>query len=193
MREHSAYGAAMQAAYACRMSDDSTPSLRRQRRQQKLNVLLKLKGGPTKVAADVGTPRSHLSAMSLGTRGVGDQIAAKLEAYYKLPSGWFDQVETQSWPFSIAIDRFLMLKPADRDFVEQRLEEAIVLCEFRLTQMADLSEQAFQKPPVIATTAPPVRKNRDRLIDLTGTEAKRGSTGSKAFGLSKSGRRRDPK
>lgn len=97
-REHSAYGAVMQAAYACRMSDDLSP--RQRRRQQKLIQLLVEVGGPTQAAIDTGTQRSHFSALKAGSRGLGDELAAKLERVYKKPEGWFDEPESNPWPFS---------------------------------------------------------------------------------------------
>lgn len=43
------------------------------------------------MARESGTPKSHFSAMVNGSRGMGDGLAAKLEALYAKPSGWFDQ------------------------------------------------------------------------------------------------------
>ena len=95
-REHSAYGRVMQAAYARPMTEISE---RRRRRQEKLIALLEEIGGPTKAAEATGTPRSHISAMKAGTRGVGDGLAAKLERQYGKPPGWFDD-PLMYWPFS---------------------------------------------------------------------------------------------
>lgn len=96
-----------------------------------------------------------------------------------------------SWPFSIEIGRFLALNPSDREQVEQRLEEAITLCELRLGQLADLSGQAFPDSGVRVTNASPARGS---FIDLTAPiESKSGSTTRQARGLSKQGRGRDPK
>jgi phage repressor protein C with HTH and peptisase S24 domain len=52
--------------------------------------LLAEAGGPTQVELETGTPKSHLSAITGGRRGVGDELAAKLEAAYNKPTGWFD-------------------------------------------------------------------------------------------------------
>lgn len=38
----------------------------------------------------VGTPKSHISALLAGNRGVGDDLAAKLEAKMEKPPGWMD-------------------------------------------------------------------------------------------------------
>lgn len=47
-------------------------------------------GGATQVAIESGTPKSHISALVNGTRAVGDKLAAKFEALYGKPIGWFD-------------------------------------------------------------------------------------------------------
>ena len=111
-REHSAYGADMQVAYAQRMAGES---LRRARRRANLEKLLKEIGGATKAETDTGTPRTHFVAMEKGRRGLGDALAAKLERAYGKPPGWFDQPEhTAIWPFSLELqDEVLNLPPED--------------------------------------------------------------------------------
>lgn len=65
-------------------------SPRRLRRKAKLIDLLAEFGGATEVARATGTPKSHLSAMVSGARGLGDELAEKLEKKYGKPTGWFD-------------------------------------------------------------------------------------------------------
>lgn len=54
-------------------------------------MLLAEFGGPAQVARESGTPKSHFSAMSAAKRGLGDDLAEKLETLYNKPAGWFDQ------------------------------------------------------------------------------------------------------
>lgn len=78
----------MQVAYASQM--DETESPRKKRRRLRLEQLLLEFGGAAQVARESGTPKSHFSAMTSGARGLGDALAAKLEAIYNKPLGWFD-------------------------------------------------------------------------------------------------------
>lgn len=79
----------MQLAYACLMDDAETP--RKKRRRLRLELLLREFGGAAQVARETGTPKSHISAMTSGARGLGDALAAKLEGIYNKPEGWFDE------------------------------------------------------------------------------------------------------
>ena len=47
-------------------------------------------GGVVALGRLVGTPKSHISALAAGARGVGDGLAAKLEATMQKPAGWMD-------------------------------------------------------------------------------------------------------
>lgn len=77
----------MQFAYSSRMT---IKSFRHLRRQANLEVLVKEFGGPSAFADLVGTPKSHISALLSGARGVGDQLAAKIERKCNRPHGWMD-------------------------------------------------------------------------------------------------------
>ena len=69
-------------------------SLRRARRRARLRELIDANGGQTQVALEIGTPKSHLSAMLSGKRGLGDELAEKLEKHYGKPPGWFDAFDS---------------------------------------------------------------------------------------------------
>ncbi|WP_339091152.1 S24 family peptidase [Variovorax paradoxus] len=69
---------------------ESPESPRRIRRRERLKQLLADEGGAAAVARIVDTPRSHLSAITAGSRGLGDALAAKLEMAFNKPAGWFD-------------------------------------------------------------------------------------------------------
>jgi len=53
-------------------------------------MLLAEYGGAAQVARESGTPKSHFSAMVNASRGLGDDLAAKLEQLYGKQIGWFD-------------------------------------------------------------------------------------------------------
>ena len=88
--EHTAYQCVMQVAYIKKVEKLESP--RRQRRKMQLVSLIAEYGGASQVARESGTPKSHLSAIVAGRRGVGDELAKKLEGIYAKPEGWFDAV-----------------------------------------------------------------------------------------------------
>lgn len=88
--KHTAYQKDMQVAYARKM--EKSESLRRARRRKRLEELLSEFGGAAQVARESGTPKSHFSAMLAAKRGLGDELAEKLEILYAKPRGWFDLV-----------------------------------------------------------------------------------------------------
>lgn len=82
----------MQHAYHSDMKKDESP--RRARRRARLGELIAEVGNATQLANECGTPKSHISAMLAGTRGLGDVMASKLELLYAKPAGWFDQSDS---------------------------------------------------------------------------------------------------
>jgi hypothetical protein len=60
------------------------------RRRENLRLLTHEAGGVTALGLLTDTPKSHLSAILSGRRGVGDLLAAKIERRMGKPSGWFD-------------------------------------------------------------------------------------------------------
>lgn len=90
----------MQVAYIRAMTTKLT-SLAKLRRQRKLKQLLgeieaergSDRGAIAQLAAEVGTPSSHISAMANGARGVGDDLAKRLAEARGKPEGWFDSPE----------------------------------------------------------------------------------------------------
>ena len=78
----------MQVAYATKMEKVESP--RRVRRRLRLQELIEANGGAAQVARESGTPKTHFSAMLAGKRGLGDELAEKLERLYTKPEGWFD-------------------------------------------------------------------------------------------------------
>lgn len=79
----------MQVAYYLKMKKDESP--RRARRRVRLGELISEVGSATQLANESGTPKSHVSAMLSGARGLGDAMAEKFEMLYAKPPGWFDQ------------------------------------------------------------------------------------------------------
>lgn len=79
----------MQPAYASGVKISSPRHLNRMRR---LGELVEEAGGATALATKVGTPKTHISALLGGKRGIGDTLAAKLERKCDKPAGWMDQL-----------------------------------------------------------------------------------------------------
>jgi hypothetical protein len=83
----------MQHAYA---SGVKITSPRHLRRRERLNELVDTVG-QTRLANEIGTPKSHLSALQAGKRGIGDDLAAKLDRFgveeLGKPPGWLDATE----------------------------------------------------------------------------------------------------
>ena len=77
----------MQLAYAPGVKISSPRHLRR---KDRLDILVREAGSASALAVRVGTPKSHISAMQAGNRGVGDDLAAKLELKMGKPVGWMD-------------------------------------------------------------------------------------------------------
>lgn len=132
----------MQVAYARPMDGES---LRRARRREKLEQLLKEIGGPTQAELETGTPRTHFVAMSKGRRGVGDALAAKLEAHFGKPAGWFDQGADSSWPFSEELrKKVLALKAEELIQLETVIRAALRMRE----QIVSLAPHTTQTPSI---------------------------------------------
>lgn len=88
MPKHNAQLPVMQPAYAVQMAKD-TP--RKARRRENLALLIQEIGSPTELSVLVGTPKSHISAIQAGNRGIGDELAAKLERITGKAPGWMDE------------------------------------------------------------------------------------------------------
>lgn len=119
-REHSAYRPVMQAAYSVGMAYDSP---RHVRRRENLRRLLEENGGAAQVAREVGTPKSHFSAILASRRGLGDDLAKKLEDAYGKTPGWFDKEARSDWPFSPELHEKVLLLSED---ARRRLEPVVL-------------------------------------------------------------------
>lgn len=86
--KHSAQPPVMQYAYD---HDMAISSVRHVRRKVNLERLVDDAGGATALAQLVGTPKSHISALLSGSRGIGDKLALKLERKCGKPDGWLDE------------------------------------------------------------------------------------------------------
>jgi transcriptional regulator with XRE-family HTH domain len=74
-------------------------SLRRWRRRLRLEALCDEADGVVELAERTGTPRTHVSALLAGRRGIGDELAQKMEAAFDKPAGWMDEgVDEQPAP-----------------------------------------------------------------------------------------------
>ena len=79
-------------------------SPRQNQRRAQLQKLIEEAGQAADLSRLSGTPNTHLSAILAGRRGIGDQLAAKLEAVMGKPAGWMDQatVAVPGYPISTA-------------------------------------------------------------------------------------------
>ncbi|MGM9487915.1 hypothetical protein [Ideonella sp. YS5] len=79
-------------------------SPRQNQRRAQLQRLIEEAGQAADLSRLSGTPNTHLSAILAGRRGIGDQLAAKLEAVMGKPAGWMDQatVTMPGYPASTA-------------------------------------------------------------------------------------------
>jgi hypothetical protein len=77
---------------------DETATARpyRQARAIRLQALIAEAGGTTALADLSGTPKSHISAMSSGAKGIGDTLADKFEQVMNKPRGWMDSTQQTS-------------------------------------------------------------------------------------------------
>lgn len=101
----------------------SFDSPRQTRRREKLRLLLGSdQGAQAALAREIGTPKSHLSAILAGRRGIGDALAAKIERHFEKPAGWLDEAIAERWLFSTELyERVASLNPQEL----QRLETAM--------------------------------------------------------------------
>ena len=94
-------------------------SLRHKLRQANLLLLIKAAGGTTELAQKAKTPKSYISAMASGTRGVGDEMAARLEAIQGHPPGWMDRDNSSGSvplsPAAMVLGEMLDRIPNERD------------------------------------------------------------------------------
>lgn len=118
--QHNVYHGDIQAVYAQGMERD-TP--RRARRREKLRALVgPNEGAQAALARGIDTPRSYISAILAGRRGIGDGLAARIEEFYEKPKGWMDSEDLPLWPFSAELHaRVMRLNGQEL----QRLETAI--------------------------------------------------------------------
>jgi hypothetical protein len=80
----------MQVAYIKKMEKVESP--RRARRRTRLDELVLEVGSAAQLARETEVPKSHISAMQAGKRGLGDDLVKKLETRYSKPEGWFDSL-----------------------------------------------------------------------------------------------------
>jgi hypothetical protein len=68
-------------------------SPRQNLRRAQLQKLIEEAGHAADLSRISGTPKTHISAILAGRRGIGDQLAAKLESVMGKPAGWMDQAD----------------------------------------------------------------------------------------------------
>lgn len=122
--EHSAYRSVMQLAYSGGMTNGSP---RQVRRRENLRKLIDANGGQAQVALEIGTPKSHLSAILAGRRGIGDALAQKIEENFGLPAGALDSAAEAIGEPEVAgmVAELGTLHPIQKRWVLLTLREAL--------------------------------------------------------------------
>lgn len=94
----------MQYAYPAEVEKKPAPPsaeqerpVRKARRTRLLELLAEF-GGAKALAEKVGSVETHLIACAKGRRGIGDELASKLEAGCGKSFGWMDE-DGRGWPF----------------------------------------------------------------------------------------------
>jgi hypothetical protein len=125
----------MQLAYPPGMTNGSP---RQTRRRENLRSLIDQNGGQAQVALEIGTPKSHLSAILAGRRGVGDALAQKIEQHFALPPGWMDSSDAEGLPPDVSgmLAEMNTLPPKWRDWVILNLRESLKLAHEMVTEGA---------------------------------------------------------
>lgn len=109
-REHNAQLSVMQLAYSEKMTFDSP---RQQLRRHHLEELIQEAGDAATLARLVGTPKTHISAIVNGKRGIGDVLSAKLETMMTKPTGWMDTPRGSEEPLvarAVSLNHHTVLK-----------------------------------------------------------------------------------
>lgn len=132
--EHSAYRPVMQLAYSGGMTNGSPRQVRRRENLRKL--IGEEAGAQAQLALDIGTPKSHLSAILAGRRGVGDALAQKIEQHFALPPGWMDSADGEALPpdFTELVADINTLPPKLREWVLTNVREAVKLAREMITE-----------------------------------------------------------
>ena len=154
--QHSAYRGVPQWAYPARVEISSPRHLRRRHR---LAGLIAEAGGVVALADLVETPKSHISALSAGRRGIGDQLARKLEDRMGKPPGWIDQDAAVSDEASEIALLFDALPEGPAKATARAVIGAVLRGDIppRLPPHADPAHAAPQPAPMPAPAAPPRR------------------------------------
>lgn len=159
----------MQVAYSSLMEGES---LRRARRRKKLETLLKEIGGAAQAETDTGTPRTHFVALTKGRRGLGDDLAAKLESAYDKPAGWFDSDEADYWPFSIDLQqKVLLLSDEELRKAENVLRAHLGLEQISASDFTNTSQLPYGSSAIAAY--PRVMEEGAELLDQADVPAPR--------------------
>lgn len=153
--EHSAYRSVMQLAYSGGMTNGSPRQVRRRENLRKL--IGEEAGAQAQLALDIGTPKSHLSAILAGRRGVGDALAQKIEEHFGLPAGMLDSdPAADGYPAEVTdiAAQIAALPNKQRDWVLRTVRDAI---EFARETIAN---GLGNSPTQIEQDQPPVRLRR---------------------------------
>lgn len=148
-REHNAYRYVMQLAYSGGMTNGSPRQLRRRANLRKL--IGEESGAQAQLALGIGTPKSHLSAILAGRRGIGDALAQKIEHHFSLPAGMLDSdPEMDDYPAEVGdvAAQIAALPDKQRDWVLRTVRDAIELARETITNgLGDSPVQVEEDQP----------------------------------------------
>lgn len=113
---------------------------------------MKEAGSADALAARVETPKSHLSAIRHGARGLGDELAARMELEFDKPAGWMDQAVASADALEIS-QLFDALEPSRKP---QAYALIIQILEFG--QTGGRSSPDPPEDPALVPEKPPGRR-----------------------------------
>lgn len=149
--KHTAQLPVMQAAYDPGMSPSTSESRVerpfRQIRRERLKQLIKEAGTAKNLSRLTGTPDNYISNILKGTRGLGDDVATKLEETFGKPLGWMDTpiVEAAGVEVSDAMTPGHALRAVAMTIMNLELEQR--------EQVAQLAAMMFKNGPSPALAA----------------------------------------
>lgn len=160
-------------------------SPRNSRRRVALQNLVDSSGGLTTVAAELGTPKSHLSAILNGRRGIGDALAARVEKHYGLPAGALDAEGSEAVPPVITELTGLLIRLTDAGKMTMAEVEAFVTM-LKAREMtthtqvpADANDEAMRLIQAAHKSPDDIKREAKIGNDVDGSQKRRHRTSSR--------------
>lgn len=131
-------------------------SPRRVRRRARLVLLLSECGGAAQVARETGTPKTYISAIVNGTRGLGDKLAAKFEHEYNKPEGWFDL----SVDHAEAVQAPVVDAPSDQSLPVTMLSTEVIMLGDQLDRIKNKAARVLAMNEALTVVLDHCRRNQ---------------------------------